>query len=502
MAEHFISLEDAENDLLTAAAYLAESIPSGESHAAAIAAVVPQYLENGNVDLAAELANAVDDPFTRDRLLIAVAAKCAEIDDDEYALQLVEAIEDPGLQAQGYEQVGIRKADKGQFEKAGDVSTLMVHPDGILVRVAIRQAADGDKADALKTISEIEFARDAVIAYNAIAAENIRTEYFDEAGEMLARSIEKTAEIEHDVERIRSYIEVGQLLIDAGQKTRAVEVFENARAEAEELDNIHRDNLLAQAAIGFLNAGSVELADRALDAVTDKTQIATVVLAFARDHWRKEERDDAVEALGEAFEILRSQHENETRDSRSKFTLMGTIAAQFAGFEKADRAIDAADEIKDDGQRVSALSRIAAICIVQNDEPLAREALALIAEPFDRVAALIGMSDAAAESDKEISESLLREAETAADDIELLGPKAEARLAIAGRNARAGRTEKLGPAISSILKTAGEMRDDVGKVSTLAGVATLVENSEFELQEDDVSLLRSMLGSNRTWTGG
>src|SRR5687768_1406149 len=102
MAEHFISREDAENDLLLGAAYLAESIPSGEAHASAIGAVVPKFLATGNVDLAAELANSVDDPFTRDRLLISVAAKCAEIDDDEYALQLVEAIEDPGLQAQGY----------------------------------------------------------------------------------------------------------------------------------------------------------------------------------------------------------------------------------------------------------------------------------------------------------------------------------------------------------------------------------------------------------------
>ena len=40
-------------------------------------AVVPRYLANGDVDLAAELANTVDDPFTRDRLLIHVAEKCA-----------------------------------------------------------------------------------------------------------------------------------------------------------------------------------------------------------------------------------------------------------------------------------------------------------------------------------------------------------------------------------------------------------------------------------------
>jgi hypothetical protein len=480
---------------------LAESIPPGEAHAAAISAVVPHYLEYANVDLAAELANSVDDPFTRDRLLISVAAKCAEIDDDEYALQLVEAIEDPGLQAQGYEQVGIAKADKGEFEKAGEVSALMVHPDGILVRVAMRQAADGDEAAALATISEIEYARDAVIAFNAIAAEMIRTENLEPAAGMLSRAAEKAADIEHDEERIRSFIEIGQLFIDATQKTRAVEIYETARAESEQLANVHRDNLLAQAAIGFLNAGSVDLADRALDAVSDKTQIATVVLAFARDHWRKVERSEALEALEESFEILRSQHENETRDSKSKFALMATIATQFAGFEQAERALEAADTIPDERQRADALSRIAAIFAVQGNEPLARETLALITDPSQRFAALIGMSDAVADTEAELSGNLLREAESSAEEIELLGPKAEALLAIAGRHSRAGRIEKLRSTISKLLSTAGDMRDEVGQVSTLAGAGSLIESSRIELHEDDISKLRSMLGSNRNWTG-
>ena len=91
MAEHFISRDEAESDLLACAAYIAESIESADGHAEATSAVVQRYLAKGEVDLAAELANSVDDPFTRDRLLIHVAEKCAQADDDEYARQLVEA---------------------------------------------------------------------------------------------------------------------------------------------------------------------------------------------------------------------------------------------------------------------------------------------------------------------------------------------------------------------------------------------------------------------------
>jgi hypothetical protein len=267
------------------------------------------------------------------------------------------------------------------------------------------------------------------------------------------------------------------------------------------LDNAHRDPLLAHIAIGFLNAGTVDLADRALDAVTDKTQIATVVLAFARDHWRKEEKDEAVEALEEALAILRSQHENETRDSRSKFILMGTIAAQFAGFGRRERAIEAADSIPDARQRMNALTQICAICIQQGDEPLARETLEILGDRSDRTAALVHMSEAAAELDPELSETLLRDAETSAEDVELLGPKAEAVLAIAERHLKAGRTANARSAVFRIFSIVGEMRDDAARVGVLARAAEIIELGEIELSEDDLAGFRSLLGSGNAWNG-
>ena len=86
MADLFITRDRAESDILAAAAYIGERIKSSDGHADAMGAVIPQYLNRGDVDLAAELANAVDDPYSRDRLLTQAAVKCAEIDDDEYAL--------------------------------------------------------------------------------------------------------------------------------------------------------------------------------------------------------------------------------------------------------------------------------------------------------------------------------------------------------------------------------------------------------------------------------
>ena len=152
---------------------------------------------------------------------------------------------------------------------------------------------------------------------------------------------------------------------------------------AESLDNMHRDTFLAAVSVGFLHAGSIDLADRALDSVADKTQIASCLLGFAREFWKKEERDEAIEALEESYAILKSQREAETRDSKAKFALFATIAAQFAGFGKSERAIEIAVEIPDENQSVSALSQIAQILTIQKEVDLASQEYLAAVEKFN-----------------------------------------------------------------------------------------------------------------------
>ena len=493
MSEHFIPRSEAETDLLACAAYIAESIIGGEARGEAISAVVPSYLERNNVDLAAELANSVDDPFTRDRLLIAVAEKCAELDDDEYALQLAEAIEEEGFQGQAFERVGLAKAAKGDFENARKIAGMMPHPDNVMAGIAIKQSLDGEGEGASGTIDEIEFSSAAVSALNAIAAGKIVAGESDGSVELLERSLTRTAEIEHDEERVQTFCEIGNLFHEAGRSSRALETFEKARVEAERVENVHRDKLLAQVSLGFLTAGSIDLADRALDAVSDKTQIAAVVLGFARDHWRREEKEEAVDALEEAYAILRSQHEQETRDSKSKFGLMGSIAAQFAGFEKRERALEVAESIPDDGQRSSALATVAAIAAAQGDEAVSRQALSAIPEPSDRTFALIGMSDAVGKTDTALAAELLNNAERGTDEVSQLGPKADALIEIAKRRLRLGEAEGVRSMISTILEIVGNMRSEAGVVRTLAQIAKVTENAEVNLGETDTARLQALL---------
>src|SRR5215212_11530243 len=127
MREHLFSIEEAETSLARTATYIAENIGGSDGHAEAMKEIVAHYVDEKEVDTAAQLADTVDDPFARDRLLLLVAEKCAELDDDEYALQLVDAIEETGFHSVARERLAMRKAAIGEFDKAFELAETLQH---------------------------------------------------------------------------------------------------------------------------------------------------------------------------------------------------------------------------------------------------------------------------------------------------------------------------------------------------------------------------------------
>ncbi len=495
MAEHLISIDDAEDDLLECAAFLAESVKSADGHAAAIAAVVPRYLAKGEVDLSAELANTVADPFTRDRLLIMIAEKCAELDDDEYALQLADAIGEFGLQSQARERIALQKAAKGDFDKALEIAGGMDHPDQILAGVAIQKAARGEDAGALATLETIEFWGAKVSALHSIAAAKLESGEEEAAIELLENAAVDAAEIEHNEERIRALVDTGNLFVTAKRNDKAIETFEKARGHAETLDNVHRDSFLASVSLGFLRSGSLDLADRALDLVTDKTQMATALLGYAREFWRKDEKDEALEALEEAYAILKSQRDIETRDSKAKFALFSAIAVQFAGFEKGERGIEIAQSIIDENEQMSALAQIAQILTIQKNETLAPQAIRAISEDANRVFALIGVSDIHSKNgEREKTVATLDEAADLAETVPQLASRSAAYNEIAQRLREYGEEIKTKDVLRASLETIAKIHDESAQAASLASLAEIYHRDDFDLADEEKSILQTMIG--------
>lgn len=493
MSENLISRDDAEKDLLACAAYVAERVSAGDDHSEAIAAVLPLYLKRGDVDTAAELANSVDDPFVRDRLIIAVAAKCSEIDDDEYAMQLVEAIDDPGLQSEAIERLGLIKAERGQFDAARSIAVDMPHPEFVLAAVAVKQAADGDNESAEATLDGIGFPSARVTARCGIADAAIKGRDLERAFAVLEKAAKDALEIEHQEEKIRSLIDIGNLFLEAGRKDKAISTFDSAREETEVLDNMHRDSFFASASVGFLRAGSQDLSDRALDLVADKTQMANALLGHARHFWVNDQKDDAVEAIDEAYEVLRSQKDIETRSSRDRYILFVSIAAQFAGFGKGERAIEIAEGIEDEEQSMVALSQIARVLTAAGNEEIARHAISSIPDEGQRVFALIGMSDEAGKTDSEKAKALLEEALTKTENVPQLSSRASGLTEIAQRAGKYEDEALLDKSFTKCLDTIAEMVSQRSQAISLSSLASLVDQLNLDVPMNELEILDTIM---------
>jgi len=494
MAEHFISRADADSILLSCAAYLAESIESSDGHAEGVSAVVPRYLDKGDVDLAAELANTVEDPFMRDRLLIRVAEKCAAIDDDEYALQLVGAIEDPGMQAEGRERIGILEAAKGNFDGARQVAESMSHPDHVYAAIAGKLYSDGDVSGFKHEVEQIEFAAARVSAYTGIAHSKIAEGTVEGVSDLLDPAVNDAVEIEHDEERIRALIEIGTLYADAGTNGKAIETFDKAREYSEQLDNVHRDGFLSAVSVGFLRAGSQDLADRTLDMVEDKTQLANCLVGHARHFWGKDQKDDAVESLEEAYSILKSQRDIETRNSKEKFRLFGSLAAQFAHFGKGERAVETAEEIVDETEQMHSLAQIAVIFASRGEDELARQSINAIGDDAQKTFALIGVSDAVEKAgNRDAAITHLDESDHLAEAVPQWASKANAYLEIAKRYAKYDQAEKFDGSIAKGIEAITAIRDESIQVTSLLELEAVVEELGLDIAPEDLGFLKTIL---------
>ncbi len=494
MADLFISREQAESDLLAAAAFIAERIKSSEGHAEAMSSVLPLYLDRGDVDLAAELANAVGDPHSRDKLLIRVAEKCAELIDDEYAVQLADAIEDHGLRSEAFERIGLIKARQGNGAAAFEIADLMNHPDFVYAAVAVHEAANGNDAGGDEALGRIEFAPALTSALQSIADAQIEKEQPEAAVSTLGKALDSAGEIEHDEERIRTLCEIGNHFIDAGRFDLAIDTFEKARSAAEMLTNTHRDALLVMCSLGFLHAGDGELADDTLDLVTDKTHLASALLVFSRDSWKREEKAEAIDTLEEAYAIVSSQKESETRDSRSRNVIISSIAGQFAVFENHDRATEIAHNNPDPKEQWAALSQIAQVLTLQGNDDLAMDTINQIDDDSTKVSALIGIADAKLRlSHIEASIALLDDATSWTETVPQLVAKSALLNDIAARLAKHGESDRVRRLGLDNLKTINEIRDESSQASALVRLSEIYMEAGVDLGEPEKDLVAQII---------
>jgi len=494
MAQHQIAIEQAKENLLACAAFLAGNIKNSDGHAEAMEEIIPRYLEKGEVDFAAELADTIDDPFTRDKLLMRVAEKCAAMDDDEYAFQLVEAIEDSSSQAHARGRIVFQKAIKGDFRRALEIAHELDHADNALIDIALHQAAAGDEENAEATIAKIDFPLARVTALQNLAELYLEKKNETKVIELLDKALAAAGEIEFPEGQIRALINCANLFFDAKRKDKAIETLDRAKTLAENLDSVLRDALMAEIALGFLQAGSLDLADRALDLVSDKTQIASCLVGFASEFHSADNVPEATETLEEAYAILKSQRDGEVRDSRARMAVFAAIAVEFANVGKSERALEVAQENAGEAERISALAQIAQVFTSQNRIELARQAVSAIEDDAQKISALTGVARVKKQSgETESANAFLNEAANLIETIPQFTLRSQTLNELIHLFYDYGNSAKARQLAQENLRTISQIRNSGSRAAALARLADFYERSELVLNESEREILETIM---------
>ena len=489
-----ISIEAACEDLVSCAVFLADNVKSAEARAAAMEPVVARFLEKGDVDSAAQYADSVGDPFLRDRLLIRVVAKCVETDDDEYGLQLVDAVEEDGARAAAFEAYALQKAAKGETDAAMAVARDLEHHSEAYAGIAVNLAKAGKEAESDDVIGQIDFYSARVDAMNEIAAMRLKNGDTEKALEMLERAFTACKEIEFDEDGIRGYVEIGSGFLECGRRDRAIASFDEARKLAEQLDGYHKDNILANISTAFLQAGSVDLADRTLDLVADKTQTANALAGFSKVYFDEGDEQEALDAAEESYGILRSESDREIRDSKARFQVFSAVAAMFARVGKFERSLEIANEIPDPRVVSQTMVNIAQISILRDEDEHFRQVVSALEMESERVASLLSASDAKNSLEKkEEAVALVDEAAELLETVPQLISRSELEMEIARRYLFYGAEAKARDMATLCLQTVPEILGDSNRAIALCELAEVFGKGGFEVSEAEQDILESMV---------
>src|SRR5690606_10833095 len=198
----------------------------------------------------------------------------------------------------------------------------------------------------------------------------------------------------------------------------------------------------------------------------------------------------------ESLSVLRSQKETETRDTPAKNALLSSIAIQFAGYGKDERAAEIAEENDDDMQVLSSLSQIAQIAAGQGDLGSAKHMLNSIGDDSYKVFALIGVADAVRKNgDETAAEAMLDEAVSLAETIPQLESKASAYVELSNRFLAAGKNEKARSNTTHALLTVSEIRGEATLCAKLGELANVYERSGLELNDEGLGRLNILVSS-------
>ncbi len=473
-----ISIEEAKQDLLKAATRLALKIQSSDGQADAIRHLVPLYLEKNQVDFAISLANCISDPFTRDQVLAQIAEKCASIGNDDYAFQLVEVVEDDSLYLQALERIATQKIAINELEKAVSIAEKLENPDNVYLELALHLAEKDKLQQARHQIENIFFPTTKAFALQQIGVNLLNLKRNEEALRFIEEAFEATSEIDYKIDEIKLLIEIASAFKKAGIPDKAIFALKRSKQKATLLSEPDRSHFLSAVSVALLENDKLELADETLDLISDKTIIAATLIGFASVFWNKNEKVEALDALEEAYQLLKIQKESEIRSTTFRLQLFRKIAVQLANFEQMEKALAVAEMIENEQELQMTLSQIAQVLAAHGKDKSAHEIAQKIKESDAQTFALISLADVKFSlGRKDEAIGYLDLASENITSIEQPFSLSQACNEIAKRYIECGKKTSIAKLRSRSLEAISMIRDETLKVICLAQLAQVYERS-------------------------
>jgi hypothetical protein len=391
MRDYYAIDDNPENSLRACAFYLAQDITEPKAQAEIVARIAAHYLATGELELAAQALEPlydVSDSHEREQRFAELAALSAKHGEDDFAQQLAEACADETWQDTAHHDAALQQALRGDYAAARETAGLLGYPEPTLIEIA-RHAAEKDENEALSLADEVFEARSRAIILVEVAARRAAAGQRAEALELLDEAAQLLLDIDLPDEQVETLCALGVRYAAFGGQAQAAAQLQRAQAIAEaEAD----DRLLLRVAQSYLEAGDLEralyvaeeidafdiswlyadiahaharagdflAAQKLLDTLKDSHHKGRGCLLLARVYREQGDNGNARPQLERAFQLARDSRMQTSDDVKMRDDVLGAVAAEYLAAQDETTARQTADAMPESKERDEVWARIAA----------------------------------------------------------------------------------------------------------------------------------------------
>jgi tetratricopeptide (TPR) repeat protein len=502
MSENFIEDAGNEESFLACAAAVTKTIDNLDSYSELMSLIAVRYAETGLLDVAVELAETIADPYSRDQVLANIAAECIEFAENDYADGLLETISDPGLHSMAIEQMAVKYAAVGAFDKAIEIARETDDSGQTLSRIAFIYADGDDFAQALQVARSIEDPGLKATTLTELAAREIRSDRKSEGAELLNEAMKAAEEIEFTQERINALLEIVSLYQESEHEEEAFRLLSRASQAGDELEDAPdaemaegaaKDETLVAIAASFARLQRYDRAEALIEKIEDPYQFSAAAVNVALEYHKTNQNTQALALLTEASEVTKEEEVYGARGFALRENLLASLAVAYGTIGHYEDALEIAEMISSPELTYGTLKEVAKTGVRSGNHNLIFRVAELMQDAYLKVLYQVEISDALIEAGQaEFVDPTLSQALEIAETLERKFEKALALMEIALRHARRDQADKASELLFQSLNIAALIGDGYHKARVLIALDSTYRKAGQEPGEREQGVLQEI----------